>query len=201
MNKLLKAAVAVVLPIGLVAVMGSGVAWAKRASPVAVTATGSTTCNFFGRLVINPDNTVSISGNMFRHRGPTCSSQGGSRLRTGHMAATPAVSTDTVTSLCSLVTGGTPPDVSGGAIKWSPAPRVTASTGVSLTGGSVSQVTIGSDTFLRIAYSGESVASGSFANAGGGGLTVTSIYDMAGLSAACAGGPLTAIAFRGSITL
>jgi hypothetical protein len=91
--------------------------------------------------------------------------------------------------------------VSGGAIKWSPAPRVTASTGVSLTGGSVSQVTVGSDTFLRIAYSGESVASGSFANAGGGGLTVTSIYDMAGLSAACAGGPLTAIAFRGSITL
>jgi hypothetical protein len=91
--------------------------------------------------------------------------------------------------------------VSGGAIKWSPTPRVTASTGVSLTGGSVSQVTAGSDTFLRIAYSGESVASGSFANTGGGRLTVTSIYDMAGLSAPCAGGPLTAIAFRGSITL
>lgn len=93
------------------------------------------------------------------------------------------------------------PDLAGGTIKWAPKGKVATSTGVALTGGSVSVVTINGDTFLQIAYTGGSVAGGSFINASGASFTATSKQDIAALTAECANGPVDAIALNGSLTL
>jgi hypothetical protein len=61
--------------------------------------------------------------------------------------------------------------------------------------------TVGTDTFLQVAYAGGSVAGGSFTNASGASLTVTSRQDIKALTAECASGPVNAIAVNGSITL
>jgi hypothetical protein len=105
----------------------------------------------------------------------------------------------TMTDLCTLLPGGSLPDLAGGTIKW--APRTASSKGVALTGGSVSVVTIGTDTFLQIAYTDGSIAGGSFTNPSGASLTATSRQDTTQLAAACASGPLKVIAVNGSMTL
>jgi hypothetical protein len=141
---------------------------------------------------------VAIRGNMTPHHVPACSDKGGTKLRTGHLSglgSTAAIAG----GLCSLLPGGSMPDLSGGTIKWSP--RVASSTGVALTGGSVTVVTVGSNSFLQVAYTGGSVAGGSFTNASGASLTATSRQTVAQLTARCADGPVGDIALKGSITL
>ena len=150
-------------------------------------------------LVADALGRVAIRGNMGPHHVPACTNTGGTFLRTGHVST--LASTATITGgLCSLVaSAGSIPNLSGGTIKWSP--RVASSTGVALTGGSVSLATVGSDTFLEVAYSGGSVAGGSFANASGASFIATSRQTIAELTAACASGPVDAIALTGSLTL
>jgi hypothetical protein len=148
-------------------------------------------------LIADAIGKIAIRGNMTPHHVPACSNKGGTKLRTGHLSG--LGSSATITGLCSLLPGAPMPDLAGGTIKWSP--RVASSTGVALTGGSASVVTVGSDTFLRVAYTDGSVAGGSFTNASGASLTVTSRQDVAALTAECANGPVKAIAMNGSITL
>ncbi len=194
---------AVVLAVGLVTAVGGGVAAAHGdhgKKPVPVTATGTTTCNYHGRLVVSPSGTIAIAGNLTpHHHSPACSNQGGTKLRSGHLSH--LESTATTTGICSLLSGGTLPDVSNGTIRWSPKPKVAASTGVALTGGTVSTVTKGSDTFLQVTYSDGSVAGGSFTNASGASLTATSRKTVAQLTADCAKGPVNTLALAGSLTL
>jgi hypothetical protein len=203
-RKLITAAGAIALAIGVVGVVGGGVAVAHGGPPSShggpkppSTATGTTTCNFHGVLFADTTGKVTIRGNMTPHHVPACSNKGGTKLRTGHLKG--LTSTTTITGLCSLLPGGSMPDLAGGTTKWSP--RVASSTGVALTGGSASVVTVGSDTFLQFAYTGGSVAGGSFTNATGASLTVTSRQDIKTLAAKCATGPVDVIAVNGSITL
>jgi len=82
--------------------------------------------------------------------------------------------TTTTTMVCLPLPVGPVADVSGGVISWSPRPKVAASVGVALTGGTISEVTVGSKQYLEIAYMGGSVASGSFAGSTGVSLTARS---------------------------
>jgi len=203
-RKLITAGTAMAFAIGVVGVVGGGVAFAHGGPPAAhggpkapATATGATTCSFHGVLVANAAGRIAIRGNMTPHHVPACSSKGGTKLRTGHLSG--LASSTTISGLCSLLPGAAAPDLSGGTIKWSP--RVASSTGIALTGGTASVVTVGSDTFLQVAYTGGSVAGGSFTNASGASLTVTSRQDIKALTAECANGAVNAIAVNGSITL
>lgn len=201
-RKLITAGATVAFAIGVV---GSGVAVAQGKPPTApggpkppATATGTTTCAYHGVLVADALGNIAIRGNMTPHHVPACSSKGGTKLRTGHLSD--LASTTTITGgLCSLLPGAAMPDLSGGMIKWSP--RVASSTGIALTGGSASVVTVGSDTFLGVAYTGGIVAGGSFMNASGASLTATSRQTITQLTAECANGPVDAIALTGSLTL
>jgi len=202
MRKHLRMGAAGALAIALASLTGAGVAYANGGHHAPTVATGSTTCNFHGALSAASGATVSITGNITPHKhSRACTNTGGTRLRTGHVGRTPLASSTTTTGICSLLTGGSLPDLAGGTIRWSPPHKVAASTGVALTGGSVSVVAVGSDSFLQVAYTGGSVAGGSFTNASGGALTVTSRDDIAALTAACAQGPMSAISFAGTITL
>jgi hypothetical protein len=151
--------------------------------------------------VAQPANpTVSIAGELTPHHVPACTGQSGKRrLQTGHV--TGLASATTTTALCSLLSGGALPDLAGGTIKWSSHSRIADSTGVALSGGSVSVVTIGTDHFLQVTYAAGSVAGGSFVNASGASLTATSRSDITQLTAECAHGPLNTISIRGSMTL
>ncbi|MGH7733990.1 MAG: hypothetical protein ACREOE_09900 [Gemmatimonadales bacterium] len=171
---------------------------AHGSPPVPVTATGTTQCNLNGNLQVTDLGALGFMANMTPgHHAPACSNTGGSKLRTGHLRN--AVSSDSWTDLCPLVSGGAVSDLTGGTISWAPAKKVAASTGVSLTGGSVSVVTAtNGDQYLQLAYSG-SVDAGSFA--GGVSLTATSTADVAKLTADCAAGPVTGIHLKGSVTL
>lgn len=108
--------------------------------------------------------------------------------------------TTTTVATCTLLPVGSLPDLSGGAIAWSPRPKFAPSTGIALTGGSVSTVTVNGDQYLQIAYTGGSVAGGSFTNASGATLTVTSNQTVSELAAECGSGGQT-ITVHGTITL
>lgn len=192
------------IAIALASLTGGGAAFAAKGGHHhgPVTATGATTCNFHGTLTAAAGAAVSIRGNLTpRKHTRACTSTGGTKLRTGHLSKSPLISSVTTTGICRLLIGGTLPDVAGGTIWWSPKPKVAPSTGVALTGGTVSVVTISGDAYLQIAYSGGSVAAGSFTNATGGSLTATSREDVADLTAACASGPVDSISFSGTLTL
>jgi len=201
MKRILLAASAATLAIGMVGIVGAGVASAKGHKPTAIVATGTTVCNFHGNLSAASGANASISGNITPKRGRSCSSTGGTKLRTGHLGASPLASSATTTGVCSLLSGGTLPDLSNGTIRWTPGPKVAASTGVALTGGVVTVVTVGANSYLQIAYSGGSVAAGSFTNASGAGLTAMSNATVADLTTACAAGPVSSLSFHGSLTL
>ena len=159
MRRVLLAAAAMALSVGILAAIG-GVAAAKG-KPTPVTATGNTTCNYHGQLVLNSDSTLSLSGNLTPHQGPACTSTGGSKLRAGHMNQTlPTTIPTTATDLCPFVAAATSlsvplPDLLGGDIAWSPRAKVAGSTGVRLVGGSLSV----SGTSLVLTYLFSSVAS------------------------------------------
>jgi hypothetical protein len=140
---------------------------------------------------------LSVSGDATQHHAPACSNQGGTKLRTGRLSG--LAGPTTITSLCSLLTGGPLPDLAGGTIKWSR--RVASSTGVAFTGGTASVVTKTNGSFLQIIYTGGSVAGGSFTNASGASLTVTSRSDTTRLGASCAKRTIRSIAVSGSVTL
>ena len=200
-RKLIIAGTTAAFAISLVGLADTGVAVAHGGSPTThpgpkapPTATGTTTCNFHGVLVTDSTGNIHIRGNMTPHHVPACSNKGDTKLRTGHLSGL-ASTTPLTGGLCSLLPGVSLPDLSGGTIKWSP--RVASSTGVALTGGATSVVTIGSDTYLQVAYAGGSVAGGSFTNASGASLTVHSRQDIAALTTECATGPLEAIALDG----
>ena len=143
---------------------------------------------------------MSISGNLTPHRhAPTCSVGRTRKLETGHLAG--LATANTTTALCSLLAGGPLPDLAGGTIKWSPTGRIASSTGLALTGGSVSVITTGTQSFVRITYTGGSIVGGSFAAPSGVSLTATSREDTTRLAADCARGPLRAISVTGSLTL
>jgi hypothetical protein len=201
MRRYLLAAAAATLSIGIISVAGAGVAGAKSHKPTAVVATGSTTCHIHGTLSAAAGAMIAFSGNITPSHGKACSSNGGTKLRTGHLKSGSLASTATTTGVCTLLAGGTLPDVSGGTIAWSPRPKVAASTGVALTTGTVTVVTVGTDSYLQLAYSGGSVAGGSFTNASGGSFTATSNDTVATLTTECAAGPVSSISFHGSVTL
>jgi hypothetical protein len=158
-------------------------------------ATGSTSCNFHGKLTISSSGTVKISGNITPKHGRVCTSTGGTKLKTGHFSTSLWSATSTTALACPPV--GPLPNVSGGTISWSPRPKVAASVGVALTGGTVSVVTDGSKQYLQIAYTGGSVASGSFATASGVTLTGQSNEHV---STHC-GEHSHSITFHGTLTL
>lgn len=224
MKKYLLALASVALSLGLVFAIG-GAASAKGGNShggngvgnghghSGVVATGTTSCNFHGRLTINSGGTVTITGNITPKHGPACTSTGGTKLRTGHFS-TPLLSTTTTTTTTSSTTTtsttttmvsclplpvGPLSDVSGGTIAWSPRPKVAPSVGVALTGGTVSEVTVAGEQYLEIAYTGGSVASGSFASASGVTLTAWSNQIVSALNSACTDGSHS-ITFHGTLT-
>lgn len=208
MKKNLSVLAAVALSFGLIFAIGSGMASAKGGNTHGgtgygyghkhqpVVATGTTSCNFHGRLVVSASGAVSITGNITPKHGKACTSTGGAQIKTGHFSV-PMASTTTVTcaSLATL------PNLSGGTIVWSPRPKVAASVGVALTGGSVSTVTVKGKQVLEIIYTGGSVASGSFTGASGVTLTVWSNAPASAITAKCARGGSFTITFHGTLTL
>ncbi|MEI7860386.1 MAG: hypothetical protein WCI26_11230 [Acidimicrobiales bacterium] len=202
MKNFLKVAVAASLTLGLATTVGTGVASA-RGKPPAVTATGTTTCNFHGQLVLNTDGSLSLSGNITPSHGvAACTSKGGSLLRTGHInqtLPTSAVPGVVATDLCPAVAAAvtspqTLADLAGGAVAWSPGPKVAASVGVGLTGGSLSVAS----TSLSVTYTGSSVTSGSFTGSSTG---LSASTDLASVQASCLGGAVTSIPVRGTLSL
>jgi hypothetical protein len=221
MKKNLSVLAAVALSFGLIFAIGSGMASAKggnthggsgygnghKHNPVVLT--GTPICNFHGRLVVSASGAVSITGNITPKHGKACTGPGGAKIKTGHFSV-PAMSTPTTTTTTSSTTTSTIatctrlgilPDLSGGTIAWSPRPKVAASVGVALTGGSVSTVTVGDKQYLEITYAGGSVASGSFAGASGVTLTVRSNAPASAITAKCASGGSFTITFHGTLTL
>jgi hypothetical protein len=185
----------------------------------AIVATGSTTCNIHGRLTINSNGVVTISGNLTPKHGKACTSTGGTKLKTGHfstsLTSAPVTTTTTTSTTTTTTLAGAPttttmvclplpvgaiPNVSGGTISWSPKAKVASSVGVALTGGTISEVTNGSKQYLEIAYTGGSVASGSFAGSSGASLTVWSNQTVKALSSACSHHSHS-IEFHGTLTL
>jgi hypothetical protein len=197
-RKLVTASTAVVLAIGMVAIVGSGVASAKGGRPTPGTATGTSTCNFHGTLAVSDTGTVSVRGNLTPHHVPACSNKGGTKLKTGHLSG--LASSGTITGICNMLTGGSLADLSGGTIGWSPKHTAAASTGIALTGGTISTL-VGTDSSLQVAYTGGSVADGSFMNASGVSLQATSQQTTAELTVECALGPVHSIPINGSLTL
>ena len=175
---------------------GNGHGHGHHHGPTSVVATGLTTCNFHGKLTINSSGIVKISGNITPKHGGACTSTGGTKLKTGHFSTSLTSTTSTTTLACPPV--GALPDVSGGNISWSPRPKVAASVGVALTGGSVTDVTVGSKQYLAIAYTGGSVASGSFATTSGVKLTAQSNEPA---SATNCDSHSETITFQGTLTL
>jgi len=197
-GKVFAATVSVGLAIGVVGIVGSGAASAKSGSPPRRSAIGATTCNFRGTLTVSDTGKVSIRANLTPHHAPACSNQGGTKLTTGHLSA--LASNATVSGICRMLDGGSLPDLSGGIIRWSPVRTAVASTGITLTGGTISTI-VGTDSPLQVAYSGGSVAGGSFTNASGAALSATSEQTTAELTAECALGPVDSITINGSLTL
>jgi hypothetical protein len=197
-RKLVTASTAAALAIGMVAVVGTGVASATGGPPTPRTATGTTTCNFHGTLAVSDTGTVSVRGNLTPHRVPACSIKGGTKLKTGHLSG--LASSGTIAGICNMLTGGSLPDLSGGTIGWSPKHTAAASSGIALTGGTISTL-VGTDSPLQVVYTGGSVAGGSFTNASGASLNATSQQTTAELTVECAIGPVHSIAINGSLTL
>jgi hypothetical protein len=203
MKKNLSVLTAVALSFGLIFAIGSGMASAKGGgthggSGYGYGASGTTSCNFHGRLVVSANGAVSITGNITPKHGKACTSTGGAKIKTGHFSV-PVASAPSATTFTTCTRSL--PDLSGGTIAWSPRPKVAASVGVTLTGGSVAPVTVGSKTYLKIVYLGGSVTSGSFINASGVSLTGTSNAPASAFTARCASGGKFTITFHGTLTL
>jgi len=196
-GKVFAAAAAVGLAIGVVGIVGSGVASGKSGPPAPRTATGTTTCAFQGTLTVSDAGRVSVRGNLTPHHAPACSNEG-AKLTTGRLSV--LASTGTIAGICKMLDGGSLPDLSGGIIRWSPARTAAASTGIRLSGGTISTL-VGIDSPLQVAYAGGRVAGGSFTNASGASLKAASEQTTAELTAECAIGPVDSIAVNGSLTL
>ena len=224
-----------VISLSLVFAAGGGVAMANGSSHggngqghspghTGVAATGSTTCNFHGRVAVDSNGLLSITGNITPGKGmkgKACTSTGGAKIKTGHFTSpltstpppttttssspttsSPTTSSTTTTTVaaCSLLPVGALSNVSGGTITWSPRPKSAPSVGIALSSGAVSMVTVDGEQFLQVTYSAGSVASGSFATASGAAMTLTSRQTVAELNSACAGGA-SSFAFHGTVTL
>ena len=196
-RKWLTLVVGTVASAGLVA-MTAAVASAKTTPAPPVAASGPTTCNFNGSLQVTDTGNLGLVANMtpYKHT-PACDNTGGTVLKVGHIRN--AVSSDTWTDLCVLLTGTQPSDLSNAYMFWSPRKKVADSTGVSLTGGNISQVVaLNGQTYLQLTYSG-TVTAGSYT--GSFSVSAFSTASVTGLQNDCAAGPVTGMHFRGSISL
>ena len=197
-RKWLTVVVGVVASAGLVS-MTAAVASAKTTPPPPVPATGPTTCTFNGSRQVPDTSNLGLTANMtpYKHT-PACDNTGGTTvLKTGHIRN--AVSSDTWNDLCVLLTGVQPSDLSNAYMFWAPRKKVSDSTGVSLTGGSISQVVaLNGKTYLELGYLG-TVTAGSYA--GSFSVDAFSTASVTALQNDCAAGPVTGIHFRGSISL
>jgi hypothetical protein len=227
MKKYLRPAASVALSLGLVFAIGaaasahggnhggkggnSGYGYGNKGNGhKGVVATGTTSCNFHGRLTISSSGAVRITGNITPKHGRACTSMGGTKLKTGHFSTalsstvitTTTVATSTTTAACvtTPVPVGALANVSGGTISWSPRSKVAPSVGVALTGGTVSEVTVNGKQYVEIAYTGGSVASGSFAGTSGVSLTAWSNQTVSALNSECRNGSYS-ISFHGTLTL
>ena len=163
-----------------------------------VTFVAPVTCAVDGRITFTPPLTTtgsSGSAAMMTANLTRCDNErfGGVTLRTGRLSASVPHVNDCAT-LYSV------PASSGGSIRWTPASRVAASGGVSLVGFSGSLLSKGGESYIQLSSFGGSVESGSFANAGGTSLTITSTQDVSALLATCAHG-LASAAFEGTVSL
>jgi hypothetical protein len=203
MRAALKAVAAMVtVPLGLLLALSTGVAAAHGGGHGgSVTMTGTTTCtvnnidvNFATPLTATAttgSTTVTVTANVLK--GCTNASQGGVRMKNGHVRSLEGTLASGATC-AGFLAGTSLPALSGGTAMWTPPSRVAGSTGVSFPAGTLS--TSGGN--LRIAYSGGTV-NGSFATTAAT-LGGTSNDSAATLSGDCASG-LSDISFRGSVTL
>jgi hypothetical protein len=116
MKKNLSVLAAMALSFGLVFAIGSGVAGAKGGNPhggpgsgkghqhSGVVATGTTSCNFHGRLVVSSSGSVSITGNITPKHGKACTSTGGTKLKTGHFSTALTTTPTTTTTVAPTTT-------------------------------------------------------------------------------------------------
>jgi hypothetical protein len=163
--------------------------------------TGSTTCSIHGKMTFNPpltsggtaSTTVTVTGLLDR-----CSNakQGNVRFNNGHLSALVG---ELSANDCGALTSVTPA-LSGGSVVWTPPSKIASSNGVSMPAGAGSVVTHSGKSVIQISYSGGSVGSGSFTNAGASSVRMTSTQDTTQISARCTSG-LTNVAFSGTATL
>jgi hypothetical protein len=172
----------------------------KKGGPVALT--GSTTCSVRGKMTFDPPlksggtatSTVTVTGLLTRC---TTTGPGKAKFNNGHLSALAGTFS---ANDCTALTSGAAPALSGGSIMWTPPSKVAASDSVSMPAGTGSTVTHGGKTVLQLSYSGGSVGSGSFTNAGSSSMQVTSIQDTTQISGRCTNG-LSNVAFSGTVTL
>src|SRR5580700_7909012 len=129
-RKIMMAAVAVALPLGLLAT-GGGIAAAKKKPPpppTPVTFSAPTTCAVNGKVTFDPPlgvtgnaSTATVSASLTNC---TNGSQGGVKLSTGHLSGLVGSVTP------NGCTGIPAPSLSGGSISWTPTSQVAASGGV-----------------------------------------------------------------------
>jgi peptidylprolyl isomerase len=163
-----------------------------------VTFVAPVTCTIDGKITFTPPLTTngnSGSAAMVSATLTKCDHDrsGGTTLRSGRLSESLPHVNDCAT-LYSV------PASSGGAIRWTPTSRVAASGGVSLVGFSGSLVSKHGRSYIYLSSSGGSVESGSFANAGGTSLTITSTQSVSTLLGKCARGLATA-PFTGTVTM
>jgi len=136
--------------------------------------------------------TVTLTGNVLR--GCDNAVQGAAHARNGHLSG--LVASIPAGATCSaFLAATTSPAFAGGAVRWTPVPKIAATTGISFPAGTMSATT-GGDLQLSLSAG---TASGSYATTAAA-LTATSRDTLASLNATCATG-LRSIGFAGTVTL
>jgi hypothetical protein len=183
-----------------VAACGTGIPVSATHHPPAgtdlVTFVAPMTCAVDGRITFTPPLTTDSGSSATLTANLTKCDQGrfgGATLRTGILS-------ESVPHVNDCATLYSVPASSGGSILWTPTSRVAASGGVSLVGFTGSLLTKDGKSYINLSSYGGSVESGSFANAGGTSLTITSTEDVSTLLATCAHG-LPSATFEGTISL
>jgi FKBP-type peptidyl-prolyl cis-trans isomerase len=185
-----------------VAACGTGIPVSTTHHPSAgaglVTFVAPMTCAVDGRIIFTPPLTTdgsSGSAAMMTANLTKCDQGrfGGTTLRTGLLS-------ESVPHVNDCATLYSVPASSGGSIRWTPTSRIAASAGVSLVGFTSSLLTKDGKSYINLSSAGGSVESGSFANAGGTSLTITSTQDVSTLLSACAHG-LSSADFEGTLSL
>ena len=226
MKKISSSASAVALSVGLVVAFGGGVAMAtghghgKHHGPpdtsfgygygygnphhhVGEVLLGTVTCKVHGTLVLDASGSITVRANLTPFHGAACVTSSGEKVRTGHFTSPLVFTSSTTTSTpttCPALPSGALGDLTGGAIAWNPRHKVAGSAGISFTGGSATTTNVDAKQVFQVTYSGGTVMSGSFTNASGATLTMTSRQSVTQLQSDCESGK-TVIAFTGTLFL